>query len=62
VSNNELHNTSKETILREDFFNEGVVPPYNPPLTNPLRLVLIQVAPVPIMSSTIPTSNIPPHD
>lgn len=59
VSNTKSHNTSQETILYEDFFNKGVVPPYSHPLTDPLQPVLVQVAPVPIMYLSVPTSNIP---
>jgi len=58
ISNTESINTSQDSILPEDFFNEGFVPPYNPLITNPLGLILIQVASVPIMSSTIPTPTI----
>ena len=59
VSNTESHNTSHEILLHEDFFQEGVVPPYNPPLADPLGPVLVQVAVVPFRCSPVPTSNIP---
>jgi len=59
VSNTELHNTSQDSILPKEFSTEGVVPPYNPPLIDPLGPVLIQVAPIPTMSSTVSTSYIP---
>lgn len=59
MANRESHNTSQDTILLEDFFHEGIVPPYNPPLTDPLGPVLVQATLVPVMSSSIPTSNIP---
>lgn len=44
--------------MLEDIFNEGVVPHYNPPLTNPLGPTLVQVELVPVMFSLVPTSNI----
>lgn len=59
VSNTKSHKTSQDTILPEEFFHKGFVPPYNPPLLDPLGPMLVQVAPIPIMSSLIPTSNIP---
>lgn len=58
VSNTKSNNTSQDLILSEEFFTKGFVPSYNPPITDPLELLLIQVSLVPTISSTIPTSNI----
>lgn len=59
VSNTESVNTSQDLILVEYFFTEGFVPSYNPPITDPLGRILIQIAPIPTMSSNIPTPSIP---
>ena len=59
ISNTELVYTSHDSILPEDLFTKGFIPPYNPMITNPLGPLLIQVSLVPSMSSTIPIPIIP---
>lgn len=51
--------TSHDSSLSEDFFIEGLIPPYNPPIKNPLGPLLIQVALVPRMCFTAPIPTIP---
>lgn len=41
VSNPVSYIASQDDILPEDPFIEGFVPPYHPPLTNPLRPMLV---------------------
>lgn len=51
--------TSHDSILPEDFFIEGFIPPFNPPITNLLGPLLIPVAPLPHVSSAEPIPTIP---
>lgn len=45
--------------MLEDFFNECIFPHFNPPITDPIVPILVQIEPIPVMYSLVPTSNIP---
>ena len=51
LTNLDYHIASYHPEFLEDPFTEGVVPHYNPPLTNPLGLVIVQIPPHTDMSS-----------
>ena len=38
--------TTNDSSLLEDFFTEGFLPPFNPPLMNPLEPVLAPMVPI----------------
>ena len=60
LTNLDCHIASYHPEFPEDPFTEGVVPHYNPLLTDPLGPVIIQIPPRQDMSSAAPTSISPP--
>ena len=60
LTNLDYHIDPYHPEFPEDPFTEGVVPHYNPPLTDPLGPVIIQIPPRQDMSSATQTSISPP--
>ena len=60
LTNLDYHIDPYQPELPEDPFTEGIVPNYNPPLTDPLGPVIIQIPPRQDMSAATPTSISPP--